>query len=208
MSMSTDTTVIASPSRSPHPLIWVAGISLIVFCGLGIGAMAGWIPTSFGQPADPAIAGKLDQPKAMPAKPAVARAAAAKPAEVKPAAAPAPVAVASTACADCGIVQSVVEVNAKGEGSGLGAVGGAVAGGVVGSQIGGGDGRTVMAVVGAVGGAIAGNEIEKRVKSTRSYEITVRFNDGSVRMISEANATSWRAGDKVKVVNGVLQSNA
>ena len=65
-----------------------------------------------------------------------------------------------------------------------------------------------MTAVGAVGGAIAGNEIEKRVKSTKSYAITVRFDDGTSRVINEANAPSWRAGDKVKVVNGVIQSNA
>ena len=65
-----------------------------------------------------------------------------------------------------------------------------------------------MAVVGAVGGAVAGNEIEKRVKSTKSYEITVRFDDGTNRVITEANPPSWRSGDKVKVINGVIQSNA
>jgi outer membrane lipoprotein SlyB len=63
-------------------------------------------------------------------------------------------------------------------------------------------------VVGAVGGAVAGNEIEKRVKSNKSYEITVRFEDGSSRVINEASAPSWRTGDRVKVINGVIQSNA
>ena len=65
-----------------------------------------------------------------------------------------------------------------------------------------------MTVVGAVGGAVAGNEIEKRVKSTKRYEITVRFDDGTSRVFTEANAPSWRNGDKVKVINGVIQSNA
>jgi hypothetical protein len=27
-------------------------------------------------------------------------------------------------------------------------------------------------------------------------------------VMTEANATTWRAGDKVKVINGVIQSNA
>jgi hypothetical protein len=35
-----------------------------------------------------------------------------------------------------------------------------------------------------------------------------RFDDGSSRVISEANPPTWRAGDKVKVVNGAIQSNA
>jgi len=41
-----------------------------------------------------------------------------------------------------------------------------------------------------------------------SYEITVRFDDGSSRVISEGNPPTWRTGDKVKVINGVIQSNA
>ena len=106
------------------------------------------------------------------------------------------------------MVQSVHEVDVKGDASGVGAVGGGVVGGVVGHQVGHGDGRTVATVVGAVAGAIAGNEIEKQVKKTKNYEITVRFEDGSSRVITEPEATTWRAGDKVRVVNGVIQSNA
>lgn len=106
------------------------------------------------------------------------------------------------------MVQSVREIETKGEGSGLGAAGGAVVGGVLGHQIGGGRGQDIATVVGAVGGAVAGNEIEKRVKSDKSYEISIRFEDGSSRVVNEAGATSWRSGDRVRVVNGVIQSNA
>ena len=59
-----------------------------------------------------------------------------------------------------------------------------------------------------MGGEVAGIVIEKRVKSTRSYEITVRFDDGSRRVIGEADTSTWHAGDKVKVIDGVIQSNA
>ena len=59
-----------------------------------------------------------------------------------------------------------------------------------------------------MGGVVAGNEIEKRVKSGKSYEITVRLEDGSSRVIHEASAPTWRTGDRVKVINGVIQSNA
>ena len=188
----------AQASKSPHPLIWAAAIALIVFCGAGFAALMGWIPTSASKPEERTIAQN--------AKPATGTA---HPAGAKTRAAPAPAPVAVAAkCAECGVVQSVHEIDTKGEGTGLGAVGGAVVGGVLGSQVGGGDGKKVMAAVGAVGGAVAGNEIEKRVKSTKSYEITVRFDDGTSRVITEPNATAWRAGDKVKVINGVLQSNA
>lgn len=110
-------------------------------------------------------------------------------------------------CAECGVIDSVREVTTKGEGSGLGVVGGAVVGGLLGNQVGAGSGKDVATVAGAVGGAVAGNQIEKSVKSTKSYDITVRFDDGSSRVIHEENASAWRSGDRVKVINGVIRSN-
>jgi len=190
----------ARASKSLHPLAWVAGIALILFSAVGIGAFMGWIPTSMGHPGDKAV---LEPQSANTGAPAQAKVHTA-PVQVANSAP----ARASTRCAECGVVESVREIDTKGEGSGLGAVGGAVVGGVLGNQVGGGRGKDVMTVVGAVGGAMAGNEVEKRVKSTKSYSITIRFDDGSSRVISEVNAPTWRAGDKVKVINGVIQSNA
>jgi len=186
-------------TRSLHPLTWAAGIALILFSAVGVGAFMGWIPTSMGGSDDKAAlatqAANTPEPVRAKARAAPARVANSAPAQ------------ASTKCAECGVVESVREVDVKGQGSGLGAVGGAVVGGVLGNQVGGGRGKDVMTVVGAVGGAVAGNEVEKRAKSTTRYETTVRFEDGSSRAISEANAPPWRAGDKVRVVNGVIQSN-
>ena len=185
-------------SKSPHTLFWIAGIAVTVFSAVGIAAILGWIPTSTSSPSEKAAL--ATQPTAQ-ARPAAARAHRA------------PVQVASntsakTKCAECGVIESVREITTKGEGSGIGAVGGAVVGGVLGHQVGGGTGQKIATVVGAVGGAVAGNEVEKRVKSGKSYEITVRLEDGSSRVINEANAPTWRTGDRVKVVNGVIQSNA
>jgi len=73
-----------------------------------------------------------------------------------------------------------------------------VVGGLLGNQIGAGHGRDAATVVGAVGGGVAGNEIEKRAKATKRYEVTVRLTDGSSRVIHEANAPTWQAGDHVK----------
>lgn len=114
---------------------------------------------------------------------------------------------ATSRCAECGVVASVRDVETKGAGSGLGAVGGAVLGGVLGNQVGGGRGQDVATVVGAIGGGLAGNEVEKRVKSTKSRVVTVRFDDGSTRDISTAADSAWRAGDKVKVIDGAIRSN-
>ena len=182
-----------SQARKPlHPLMWIAGIVLIVFCGAGAAAFMGWIPGSASKPSEPGLTSKVEKPRAA--------------ANAKVHAEPkTPVAAI---CAQCGVVQSVHEVDTKGEGSGIGVVGGAVVGGVLGNQVGHGDGRKVATVIGAVGGAVAGNEIEKHVKSTKSYEVTVRFDDGSSRVITEPDSTTWRTGDKVKMLNGVLQSNA
>lgn len=108
-------------------------------------------------------------------------------------------------CADCGQVESVQEIVTRGEGSGVGAAGGAVVGGAIGHQVGSGRGQDLATVAGAVGGAVAGNAIEKRVKSTKSYAITVRLDDGSSRVINETNPPMWRPGDQVKLTNGTIQ---
>ena len=114
---------------------------------------------------------------------------------------------ARPACYDCGVIKSVREIEKKGEGSGLGAAVGGVAGGVLGHQTGGGRGRDVMTVLGALGGAVAGHQIEKNVKKAKSYEIAIRFDDGSSQLITQDNPPAWHSGDKVKLVNGVITAN-
>ena len=173
--------------KSLHPLLWVAGVVFILFCGAGVAAMMGWIGPGKAEPSPISTLDKTrapDRPRAAPKAQHVA------------------------ICSECGVVQSVNEVDTKGAGSGAGAVGGAVVGGVLGHQVGSGDNRKIGAVVGAVAGGLLGNEIEKEVRTTKSFDITVRFDDGSSRVLNEANATSWRVGDKVKVVNGVLHANS
>ena len=46
--------------KSPHPLVWVAAISLIVFCGAGVSALMGWIPTSTSKSGDAAAIADRD----------------------------------------------------------------------------------------------------------------------------------------------------
>jgi hypothetical protein len=142
-----------------HPLLWVAGVALIVFCGVGAAAMMGWIGGPAAKTAEAASAAKLDKARPAAEKPRTA---------VK-----SPV---TWLCLECGVVQSVHEVDSKGAGSGV--------------------------------GAVLGNEVEKQVKHTKTYEITVRFDDGAIRMITEPTAPSWRVGDKVKVLNGVIKQNS
>ena len=201
--------------KSPHPLLWITGIAVILFSAAGIAAIMGWIPTSTGTSGNNAALEKLGPDTAKSAAPKSQTAPRQAASTAKPAAPKTqtpPVQVANNApvkmtCAECGVVESVREIQHQGASTGLGAVGGAVVGGLLGNQVGSGRGNTAATIAGAVGGTIAGNEIEKRVKSGKGYEITVRFDDGSSRVISAASAPTWRSGDRVKVVGGVIQSN-
>ena len=111
-------------------------------------------------------------------------------------------------CYDCGRVESVREIEKAGDATGIGAIGGGVLGGALGHQTGGGRAKNVMAVLGAVGGAVAGNALEKHMKKVKSYEITIRFDDGSSQSITQDAQPSWHSGDKVKLINGVITSNS
>ena len=205
--METNNNTNTNSSAKPHALLWIAGIAVTAFSLAGIAAIMGWIPTSMGKQDELVIArteapltasstrSRSDTPVAPRAKPAVA-------------AAPVSAPVVKTICADCGVIETVRTIDTKGDGSGIGAVGGAVVGGVVGNQIGHGTGKAVATVVGAVGGGYAGNEIEKYVKASKGYEIVVRLENGTSRTFNQAAAPAWQAGDRVRIVDGVLHSNS
>ena len=211
----------AQAARRTHPLIIIAAIAITLFSLVGIGAVLGWIPTSVGNPgaASAPVALAPEQPAAQPEE--------AKPAERKPAVRPRPVVksepphvaaraavappppvVVAAICRECAVVEEVREVEKAGQASGAGAVGGAVVGGVVGHQVGGGRGREIATVLGALGGGLAGNAIEKNAKKTMEYQIVIRYEDGTKGMFTQATPPSWRAGDKVKVINGMIQGRS
>jgi outer membrane lipoprotein SlyB len=186
------------------PLMWMTGIAITLFCAAGIAAIMGWIPTSMGQSGE-TIESKAAANSAT-AKPAAPRSQASAARPVQVAAAPAPAPAAAARCADCGVIESSRQITAKGEGSGLGVAGGAIVGGLLGNQVGDGRGQQIATVVGAVGGGIAGNEIEKRVKASTSYEVTVRLDNGSSRVVQQASAPAWKTGDRVRIVDGVIRA--
>ena len=192
--------------KSLHPLAWVAGIALILFSAVGVGAFMGWLPSASGDASEKAALEQHSTNTVAPA-PVTKHAPPVRHTSPVQAASPAPSQYARH-CNECGIIESVREIQTKGQGSGLGAVGGGVVGGLLGNQVGGGHGKDAMTVVGAIGGAMAGNEVEKRAKSTTSYATTVRFDDGSSRVISEASLPRWHAGDKVKVIDGIIRSDS
>jgi outer membrane lipoprotein SlyB len=177
-------------TKSTPPLMWIAGIAIILFSLVGIAAILGWLPSSIG---NPNVKTELSS------------------AGAKARTTPTPVAKnarAKATCAECGVIQSTREVVKPGDGGAIGIVGGAVVGGLLGNQVGGGRGKDIATVAGAVGGAVAGNEIEKRVDTTKHYEIVVRFDDGTSRVFTESKPTAWRTGDRVKVVDGVIRANS
>lgn len=119
---------------------------------------------------------------------------------------PAPLRERATAriCVDCGVVEAINVVEVKGEGSYLGTIAGGVAGALLGSQVGHGAGTTVAQVAGAAGGAYAGNEIEKRMRTTKHYEVVVRLENGGSRTVSYTAPPGFAVGTKVKLANGVI----
>lgn len=104
-------------------------------------------------------------------------------------------------CTDCGTVLSVDIAEVEGTGSGIGVVAGGVTGGLLGHQIGDGTGKDLATMVGVVGGAIAGNKLEKTMKKTKVYDVTVKMENGEERTLRHVTQPGVVAGDKVRVEN-------
>jgi len=107
-------------------------------------------------------------------------------------------------CSSCGTVIAISEVRQEGHGTGIGAVGGAVAGGVIGNQFGSGGGRTAMTVLGALGGGFAGNSVEKHLRTTTSYSVRVRMENGHIRYFTYHQPPPFQQGERVRIENGTL----
>ena len=191
-----------------YPMMIIAAVSVVLFSVVGIATMTGHIPSVLSQKSDVAAESQAQaQKSSLAAKEAdetklsqKAKTAPARPGTERRAA-PAPQRIA-TACADCGVVESVQTQEIKGQGTGIGAVSGAVVGGVLGHQVGSGRGNDLATVAGAIGGGFAGNEVEKNVKKTSNYVIRVRMEDGSYRTVTQASQPAVVAGDRVRIDNG------
>ncbi|WP_342117476.1 glycine zipper 2TM domain-containing protein [Pseudoduganella sp. OTU4001] len=217
-----------------HPMLLIAAIAVVLFCGVGIAAVMGWLPHSgatMGPPVAEAPVPVGTQDVGPPPPPAAYAAdritpqrapdssgysgggsygAGADHAPPAPAAAM-PVAAAAeraprpaAVCSSCGVVESVRQVTQRAEGSGLGAAGGAIVGGLLGNQIGSGSGRKLATVAGAVGGAVVGNQVEGNMKASTHYVVRVRMDNGKIRTVN-SGSSNWQAGDHVKIVKGRLQ---
>ncbi|MBI4290229.1 MAG: hypothetical protein HY661_01960 [Betaproteobacteria bacterium] len=76
-------------------------------------------------------------------------------------------------CAECGVIESTREVGVSDEETGVGA-----------------PGRM------AEGGGIEG-------KPVRNYEITVRMQNGAMRVLTDTDTARWRLGERVMILAGV-----
>lgn len=110
----------------------------------------------------------------------------------------------SAYCSTCGTVESIAAVRHQGRGTGLGAVGGAVVGGLLGNQFGAGNGRLGMTALGAVGGGFAGNAVEKHLRSSTSYQVRVRMENGHTRYFNYRQPPPFQQGERVHVEHGTL----
>ncbi len=105
---------------------------------------------------------------------------------------------AAIVCQDCGKVTAVKVVEKEGEGTPLGVIAGGVAGAVLGHQVGQGRGKDLATIAGAAGGAYAGHKVEQNVRSTKSWAVTVRMDNGEERNFNFDKDPGFAAGDLVK----------
>ena len=215
-----------TPSRRMHPLVATAAAAVIVASLAATAAITGVFPKASSTDAQ----NPQTQTAAIAAPPAVAPAAPA--AAPQPPAAPPPTSqyapqyaqtppappavpvpqqpyaqqppAAPAPCTTCGTVEAISAVRHEGHGTGIGAVGGAVAGGVIGNQFGRGGGRTAMTLLGALGGGLGGNAVERHLRSTTSYSVRVRMENGRTRYFNYREPPPFRRGERVHLRGGML----
>jgi outer membrane lipoprotein SlyB len=183
-----------------YPLMILAAISVIIFSVVGIATMTGQVPSAFSSSQRTHEGPRADEPApgreraVSPAVPAQRKGVKSRQVQV------------AAECGNCGIVESIREVEVRGQGTGLGMAVGGVTGGLLGNQIGHGGGRAVATVAGAAGGAYVGNEIEKNSRSHAAFRITVRMEDGTYRTVTQRSHPGYAVGERVKVVDGTIVS--
>lgn len=181
-----------TPTTRPNLLVMSAAIAVILLSGVGVAKMMNWLPPSTS--VDVAAAGDAN----------TASEAASKSAESAKTAESVTVSAQKETCSSCGVVTEITPITQAAAPSGLGAVAGAVVGGVLGHQVGGGSGKKVATAAGVVGGAYAGNAIESNSRTTTSYRVRVRFEDGRRDSFSYAQAPNLSVGTAIRVRNGEL----
>lgn len=99
-------------------------------------------------------------------------------------------AAATTSCDRCGVIEAVRETKRNATRA---------------ISVESGYGSYAVALLSLLVGARYANPTAKEAGPATNYEITVRFNDGSRRVLSELNPPKWKPGDRVMVVNGRIR---
>lgn len=86
--------------------------------------------------------------------------------------------------------------------TGAGMIAGGALGGVAGNSVGGGNGRTLAIVGGAILGALAGNAVEEQTGKKDGLEITVRLDNGEMRVIAQEGDIPIVVGQRVQLISG------
>jgi hypothetical protein len=165
------------PARGP---MWIAGISMCVLAASGIVAIVRAIPASYASIPDERASSKqrvvpstFEDAQAYGSHPAVAQETINRRNRAR--------------CRDCGVVESMRQIERSGDLGGLDTV--------------------AVKIVGGAAGRASGSAIAARAITERDYEITVRFRDGSTTVFREANARTWQSGNRVIVIGRSKVSN-
>ena len=59
-------------------------------------------------------------------------------------------------------------------------------------------------MAGVAGGAYAGHLIEKNMKKSAYFRVTVRMKNGGVQYINTKTDPGFRSGESVRILNGAL----
>jgi len=161
--------------------MWIAGISICLLAGSGIVAIVRSIPASYANiPTDRA-------PWYGTAPSGVEDALADRPLAGLSVAKPAINRGRRAWCPECGVVESMREIEPPRA--------------VIGQH----DVEVKFAGDGSVG--VSGSTIAADATTTKSYEIRVRFRDGSTTVFNEASPRTWRLGSRVMVIKHTRASN-
>ena len=107
-------------------------------------------------------------------------------------------------CADCARVTAVHVVEKQGDSNAVGLIAGGVAGAVLGHQVGGGFGKDLATVAGAAGGAYAGKKIQENMNTTKVWQVSVTYSNGSTGKFDFANDPGLKVGEAVRKSGNTL----
>jgi outer membrane lipoprotein SlyB len=120
----------------------------------------------------------------------------------------APVARRKAACTDCGVIESVRQIDSRKE-----IMEGCAAGDVTAARmsytlIAGSQHNDSMTLADAVDGVIFGERGAKKVSVTTRYQMVVRFRDGSRHVFNEETPRTLRVGDRIQVIAALARTSS